>query len=67
MYSLYRVFKTKGLFSSLLHSFQVSDVTKKIVEEFGLNYLEVMEIIIAALYHDIGKEYIPDFILYIAF
>lgn len=47
----------------LLHSFQVSDVAKKIAEELGINYLEVMEIKIAALYHDIGKEYVPDIIL----
>lgn len=47
----------------LIHSFQVSDIAKKIAEELGLIYIEVIEISIAALYHDIGKEYIPDIIL----
>jgi two-component system, response regulator RpfG len=47
----------------LVHSMKVADITKKIAEKMGLEEKAVIEIKIAAFFHDIGKEYIPKIIL----
>lgn len=49
--------------NTLRHAFQVADIAKEIADSFMLTYFEVLEITIAALYYDIGKEYVPDIIL----
>ncbi len=47
----------------LIHSMKVADIAKQIAEKMGLEEKAVIEIQIAAFFHDTGKEYIPKVIL----
>ncbi len=47
----------------LIHSMNVADVAMLIAQYMGLGEKAVIEIQIAAFFHDIGKEYIPKVIL----
>lgn len=47
----------------LIHSMKVAKISKQISENMGLEEKAVIEIQIAAFFHDIGKEYIPKVIL----
>ncbi len=47
----------------LIHSMKVADIAKQIAEKMGLEEKAVIEIQIAAFFHDMGKEYIPKVIL----
>lgn len=47
----------------LVHSMKVAEISKQIAEKIELSEKAVIEIKIAAFFHDIGKEYIPKVIL----
>lgn len=47
----------------LIHSMKVADIAKQIAEKMGIEEKAVIEIQIAAFFHDTGKEYIPKVIL----
>lgn len=47
----------------LKHSIMVADIAKQITKSMGIEEKAVIEIQIAAFFHDIGKEYIPKVIL----